>query len=175
MDEGLDWEKRIEFGTRTCDALITGFDHEFPLHTLGGELFYIPSTSCVFDCLDYALGKICGFDKKRVSKRHRIFWNDYKSLDMNERVVEGLKFVTRCDGGERSALGWYFCEGSGENMFERHWFFGKGDLFRYRAGQRERAIEKVKAYWNPDELDDFRRIHEPMKEYVKRVYEEKER
>ncbi|MCX6750518.1 MAG: hypothetical protein NTZ83_03600, partial [Candidatus Pacearchaeota archaeon] len=84
---------------------------------------------------------------------------------LRKRVKEGIMFVLeRADRESNSSLDLYMlCNPS---KLASEWSSMKGDLYRFRQGERKKAEERVKAYWNSEELQDFRNLHKYMRNYT---------
>ena len=68
----------------------------------------------------------------------------------------------------------YF-SGFASSNFESTWIFLKGDLYRFREGRREQAIEKFETFWTTREKSRWSEIHNFMREYTAKSYREKEK
>ena len=162
----------FELEDRTCDALVTGFLPSQPIQVCYNKPFYIPSSSNVCKILEKSLVEICG--KKREDHFGRNI--DWGSIDLsgplNRKVIEGLRKSTSPPRDEYSLLDRYLstCDNP---LLEHEWIIRFGELYRYREGERKKAIERVNAFWNPVEMGSFRQIYGAMRKHTKELFEEK--
>jgi hypothetical protein len=48
---------------------------------------------------------------------------------------------------------------------------GIGDVYRYKTGQRKKAILRVRNFWNKEELNSFNQIHKFLRNENKNFFE----
>ncbi len=164
MKKQISWEKKRELEDRTIEALLLGFRK--PLHLE----YQIPSSHRVALATIYAVQSLCGFDYASAGCGDEIClgWKWVANPEkLGKRVREGIQFVLeRADRESNSSLDLYMlCHPS---KLAREWFSMKGDLHRFRRGERKKAEERVKAYWKSEELQDFRNLHKYMRDYTQK-------
>ena len=169
----VDLKKIFELEDRTCDALITGFLPSQPIQICYNRPFYIPSSNDICILLGISLREILGSKKGDYHWWDSVKWNTIASSDaLNRRIVDSLRKVTISEKECNSHLDDYLCVISNPRL-EHEWVSRLGDLFKYRDGEREKAIERVANFWKSEELDSFRQIHEVMKKHTKEMFEKK--
>jgi len=167
-------DNRLELEDRTCDALITGFLPQQSIHTIYKKSFYVPSSSDVCEILGSSLGDICG--RRRGSNFGvNVDWGNIKVPGvLNEKVIAGLKKSTFSWRDEYSLLDYYLFT-CNNPLLEYEWVYGLGGLYRYRDGERKKAIERAADFWKPEEMDSFRQIHKVMRNKTKEMFEARRR
>lgn len=131
----------------TCDALITGFLPSQPIRVVYNKSFYIPSAGYAEEIIQGAIRQI----KKG-----------------NKRVLENAYLATHsrkdCDSFLRS---WYLSTYQNPLLEHEDGVSGLGPLFRYREGERKKAIERALNFWNSKEMECFGQIHQVMRKETK--------
>ncbi len=162
------WEKKVELFDRTIDALALGFTEPIRFD------YEIPGPNKIIKSVDFAIVKL--FAKKypkmdlKYYERSDKPSNSYflqKMDEFEERVNEGL---IRCLWGDKFDGPYIHTALHTEYRFGREWFFGDGDLFRFRPGGREKAEKLVEDYFNEKEKGNFEKLHKYMKEYVSKRF-----
>lgn len=156
------WQKQKELEDRTIEALLLGFRK--PIHFD----YPIPSSYGVTLATIYAVRSLCGFDYASAGCGDEtcLGWNWVANPEkLGKKVREGIQFILeRTDRESNSSLDLYMlCHPS---RLASEWFPMKGDLHRFRRGERKKAEERVKAYWTPEEQKNFRQLHKFMREYA---------
>jgi len=158
---------------RTCEALVLAYSPDQPLDRgFGG--YYIPSCYDIEEAFGYALRKIYGEQEGGFHWADRVRWVTVANLEqLDSRILEGVRKVI-CGNPDHQTV----FEGSFSFLhgkFEHHWVFMKGDLYRFREGSRERALEDFRTFWTEVEQRTWERIHVFMREYTIMEYEKKSR
>lgn len=160
---------------RTIDALLLGFDKPIRFD------YFIPQPHYIVGGISFAVAKLFGNTHRELKNTNpanarmiegRNLWHLSGIKTFENRVKEGLEraLTTKYPSynGEIpiiSNLTPSYCLYN-DYKFGVEWFFGYGNLFRFRAGEREKAEKNVKEYFNEKEMANFRQLYEPMREYV---------
>jgi hypothetical protein len=169
----VDMEKIFELEDRTCDALITGFLPSQSICNLYNQSFYIPSSNYVCILLGTSLREILGSKKGDYHWWDSVRWNTIASSDaLNGKIVDLLRKVTISEKECNSHLDDYLYVINNPRL-EHEWVSRLGDLFRYRVGERKKAIERAANFWESEELNSFKQIHEVMRKHTKEMFEKK--
>lgn len=140
---------------------------------LGNKLFQsilYPPASKIEEAAGFAIRKFCGIEgeKEKTLYGRVVGWQHLTHPErLQKRVREGLMSVLHHpDREQMSPLGLYL------NVYQvntaSQWFVWKGTLHRFRRGEKKKAEERVKAYFNEDEIQNFRQLHEIMRSYMAR-------
>jgi hypothetical protein len=167
-----EWEKHCELVDRSCDALVLAYSPNQILGRDFGKNFYIPSCHNVEEAFGYSLRKTFG------RKEAECHWADAVKLSMvanldklEKRILNGVKEVFSGHPEEQNYFGMYFSGLSGR--FEQTWIFLKGDLYKFREGKREEAIQKFQMFWNEEERNRWKQLHEFMRKYTLKEFKKK--
>jgi len=164
FNELIDKDKKLyEPNDRTCDALLLQFK-EPKIYDLT-----IPDGYNIYSLVVIA-GKI--MNRKKVNPKevncistnhsHCPLKKEYLSK-LSKRVSEGISQVLRESRNEYSLLYIYLCQ---QEIFANEWFFGHGTWHRFRDGEREKAEQRTKNYFNEKELSEFDKIGEIIQPYI---------
>ena len=166
-DKGI---KDYELIERSCDSLVLAYS---PDHVLGSNYrsyFYIPSSENIQRAVGYSLRKILGGREAGGGWRDLVEWLTIANLEKLEpRILKGMK----------GAIDRYpdckppFEEYLSSLNFENHWVYLKGDMYKFKDGKREEALQKFNDYWNEKEKSRWEQIHNFMREYTQKKFEEK--
>lgn len=136
----------------TCDALVTGFLPSQPIRTIYNKSFYIPSAGDVKDLVQRAIGR---------------------TENKNKRVLESIDLAIRSRHDADSYLWSYYFSTCQNPLLEHEWVYRLGELYRYREGERKKAMERASKFWNSKEVECFRQIHHIMRKETKKLFERK--
>jgi len=151
------WKKQVELENRTCEALVLGLRKPI------WDKYSIPDAYEIGEHLGYALRQLGGELVESFSWWDSVRWPTIKDLSkIKQRVAEGLFAITSSGKEEDTQLHVFL---SSNPAIESSWAFMIGDLYRFKPGERKKAAARVKAYWQPDELRDFRNLHRYMRSY----------
>ncbi len=163
---GTEIRKYIEFGDKTIEALICGFEKPIILD------YSIPSAHNVTCAAVYAVHKLCGGVRKEARLEEDEFgWFYINNKEKIEpKVREGLSSALGASRNEDSFLDVYMI--SNEKL-DYNWFFSYGNLYKFKEGEREDVKKAVREYWKPKEFQNFLIIFALMEDYIKRYFKNK--
>lgn len=160
-------ESYFKLTDRTCDALVLAY---LPDQFLGGD-FYIPSHHHIKSALGSSLRKIFG-QRRGID----IMENDVVDLagvlnleKLEPRILDGFEKTVKWPS---AILENYLSLFTGID-FETTFISYKGDLYKFREGRREEALQKFNNYWNEQEKMQWEQIHNFMREFTQKKFEEK--
>ncbi len=157
-------DKLYELQDRTIEALLLGFKKQIIPE------YSIPSHSQIEKATGFAIRKFCGIDEEREKTFYGavVGWQDLKHPEkLQEMVRKGLESVlNHPDREQMSPLGNYLIFYKVYTASE--WFAGLGTLHRFRRGEKKKAEERIKSYFNEKEMQNFRQIHKIIGGYLAR-------
>ncbi len=134
----------FELEDRTMDALILGFKEPIM------EGCTIPSNTMLYDFVEEAVKRTGGREslQKRVSKG--VFGSfsggRYDTNLADHYLIHNPDVISWC------------------------WFYGIGDVFKFKPGEKEKAEKRVKQFWTQKELKNFERVNAITSELSKKYY-----
>lgn len=153
-----------KFKDRICDALLLQFK-EPKVRDLT-----IPDEYNVYSLVVIA-GKI--LDGQKVNPKEvncGSTGHDYSFLEKEyfskllPKVSNGLFSILKIESkGEKSHLYYYL---GNDYIFGCEWFFGAGDWYRFRDGQRGKAEQRVEDYFSKKEIGDFNEVGRIIQPYI---------
>jgi len=160
--------KKFEKNYAYCDALLLQFkkplylDLEIPdayeiyslvnisLRKLSHEVIPLSKVNCLYTLHDE--------NKKNaisIEKLERVL----KDIELSEQLFDILK-----ESESESELKFYL--DSCESKFGREWHMGKGTLYRFRNGEREKAIKRVEESLPYAHIEKIKLIGDNFQEYI---------
>lgn len=163
-----EFEKKQELEDRTIEALLLGFKN--PIY----EDYNIPRAHEIEQAVGCSLADLCGMDKdkKEMILNGGICWDLHHPERLQERVRQGLQDIFSGYRDEQNSLDMYM---KTLHKLDWIWVYMLGDIFKFKDGDREKAEERVKAYWNAEELRNFQDINEGVRIIIDREYAEKQK
>ncbi len=161
-----DLKKEYEIKCNFCDALLLQFKKPIRYDLTIPNGYHIYNLFVVADKIMKG-GRI---NKKGIYlMQHDFEYISEKSFPhLSKKVSKGLIDVLRDSRRETSFLQDYMERR--KDIFGRDWFFGYGDLFRFRDGEREKAELRVSNTFSKEELAEFNKIGEIIQPYIKYVH-----
>ena len=155
----------MELSDRSCDALVLAFS---PNQVIGRDYekgFYIPSSSDVERAYGHSLRKILGRKDGGNHWSDAVLWGNINNINkLEKRIHNGTSQVICGDHQYQTIFEGYL---SSMSMNFGHMFmYGKGDIYRFLEGQREKTSQKFKAFWTKEEKKRWDKIHKFMREYT---------
>ena len=156
---------------RSCDSLVLAYSPDQVLgHNYRDDFFYIPSSSSIERAVGYSLRKIFGGREAGGGWRDLVEWLTIANLErLEHRILEGMKKAIERYPDCKPPLEEYL---SSLN-FEDHWIYIKGNMYRFKDGKREEALQKFNDYWNEQERLRWEQIHNFMRECTQRDFKRK--
>jgi hypothetical protein len=103
------------------------------------------------------------FEKLKVFYEKEIL-NGSSSNNFSKRVLRGLELCFLSVGrDDESPLYTHLGE---KNIFGREWFFGHGDMYRFRDGVKQKIKKEVEMYFDKRELECFEEIGRLIEPYT---------
>ncbi len=159
----MNFKEESEFKYRTCEAILLQFK-EPKIYDM-----IIPDEYNIYSLVVIA-GKIMNKEKVNPKKVNCITTNHSHSplrkeylSKLSKKVSEGISQVLRKSRGGHSSLYIYLSQ---QEKFANEWFFGHGTWHRFRDGEREKAEQRTKNYFNKKELSEFDKIGEIIQPYI---------
>jgi hypothetical protein len=169
----LSLEQKLELEDRTIEALLLGFRKPI------WRDYSIPSPSKIQEATGYAIRKLCGIDGNKFLgtyfNEEGIGWYYLANPEkIQPRVRKGLQDIFSGCKDEMNSLDRYMV--TIENPHLQHeWVCLKGDIYKFKQGERKKAQERVNSYWKKPELDNFKTLHHLMNKYISDYYEKLKR
>lgn len=161
-----------DLNRRSCDALVLAYNPRQILDSYCDRGFYIPSCHGVEESYGVALRKMFGTKEGSGHWADAVQWATIKSLSkLEKRIEEGVWTVVSGDPDYQTIFEGHFSSFSGK--LEHAWIYMKGDLYRFRKGKREQALDDFDKFWNDSEKKQWAQIHKFMREYTREEYKKK--
>lgn len=148
-----------------CDALLIQFQKPFYLD------MEIPCAYEIYSLVNLSLRKMSN-EALPISKvnclstihegRNEISIKRLEKILEDQNLSEELFNVLK-ESGDYSELAFYM---GYENRFGFEWHFGQGTIYRFRKGEREKAIQRVKEYIPEEHIKKINLIGEAFQEYI---------
>ena len=155
----------FELTDRTCDALVLAY---LPDQFLGRD-FYIPSHRHIKAALGSSLRKIFG-QRRGIDLLEKDVIDFAGILDLEKlepMILDGMEKTVKWPN---TILEDHLSLFTGM-YFETTFISYKGDLYKFREGQREKALQKFNDYWNEPEKGKWEQIYNFMREFTKKEFE----
>ncbi len=133
-------EERFELTRRSYDALVLTYSPKKVISRDSENVFYIPSTERIKESFEHSI----------------------KSIDkLEKRIEEGTRGVSKNERDRMSSFDRYFLPDLSINLAHT-WVRGMGDLYRFKKGERKKALQNFDDYWNNKEKEQWEQIQELM-------------
>lgn len=175
MGTALDEHKALwTLQRRTCDALCLQFHEDEPIHFDRS----IPSSSNLSRIVARSLSSLGGVPLP--SSPHgseyvveALVATLHGSSSFQPRVLQGIgASFYRYSRDDEMPLEHYLssCENP---TLTSDWVYGKGNVYEFRRGIREKVTSLVQEYWTSLELENFSLLGEQMRQEAKELYARK--
>jgi len=170
MSLSSSFREYLDFQDRTCEAILLGLQEN--LHA--GYTF--PRASEIEEAIVIAMCQICGKGEGTAVQGRPITKPLLDSTKISSLVRKGIYNIFL---SSKDQTGWYLSNSMDEYLMHNsekinwQWFFGFGDMFRFRPGKRQDAEESVRNYWSERDIRDFSRLNEIAQEILKSQYKGK--
>src|SRR4030043_1483885 len=123
----------------------------------GNALFLQIKKPLLYDLYIPYFEKLEDFYRKEILKKEI-------SKNLSKRVIRGLELCFLDFGkDDERPLNTHLGD---KNLFGKEWFFGHGDMYRFRDEQKQKIKKQVEGYFDDGELDSFDEIGRLMEPYT---------